>query len=84
MSREGDNYNGEYYVPIKTRWCRRIVKANSFGQASAIEPGILTFQCNYFLQTLRLGSIETIKDELANISNLKRKHGPYVSDKSKL
>ena len=71
MAREGDNDNDKYYVPIQTRSSRRIVQPNHFGQASAISLGLLTFQCNAFLQTLRPGSIETIKNELANISIFK-------------
>ena len=67
MDREGDNDNDEYYVPIKTKLGRIIVNPNSFGQAAAIALGILTFQCNTFLQTSRPGSIETIKNELSNL-----------------
>ena len=47
---------------------QRIVKSNRFGQASVIALGILTFQCNDFLQTSRPGLIETIKNEWANLS----------------
>ena len=63
MDREGDNDNDKYYVPIQTRSGRRIVKPNCFGQAAAISLGLLTFQCNTFLQTLQPGSIDTIKNE---------------------
>ena len=51
MAREGDNDNDEYYVPIRTRSVRIIFKTNIFGQAAAIALGLLTFQCNAFLQT---------------------------------
>ena len=71
MAREGDNYNDYYYVPIQTGSDRRIVKTNRFGQSYTIALGILTFQYNYFLQTSRPGSIETIKNELANVSIFK-------------
>ena len=50
---------------------RIFVTPNSFGQAAAIALGILTFQCNTFLQTSRPGSIETIKKELSNVSIFK-------------
>ena len=68
MDREGDNENDKYYAPIRNRSGRRIVKPNCFGQASAIALSILTCQCNSFLQTSQPGSIETIKNELANVS----------------
>ena len=68
MAREGDNDNDEYYIPIQTRSGRRIFQPNRFVQASAIALGLLTFQCNAFLQTLRPGSIETIKNELENVT----------------
>ena len=71
MAREGDNDNGEYYVPIQTRLGRIIVNPNGFVQSSAISLGLLTFQWNAFLQTSRPGSIETIKNELANVSIFK-------------
>ena len=71
MVRERDNDNDEYYVPIKTRSGWRIVNSNPFGQASEIAIGLLTCQCNDFLQTSRPGSIETIKNELANVSIFK-------------
>ena len=71
MAREGDNYNDEYYVPIKTRLVRRIFKPNSFVLADAIELGLLTCQCNSFLKTSRPGPIETIKNELENVSIFK-------------
>ena len=60
MAREGDNYNDEYYVPIKTRLGQIIVESNCFRQAASIALGILTFQQNDLLKTSRLGSIETI------------------------
>ena len=62
MAREGDNDNGEYYVPIQTRLGRRIVKPNRFGQEAAILLGLLTYQCNGLLQISRPGSIEAIKN----------------------
>ena len=68
MDQEGDNENDEYYVLIQTRLVQRIVKPNRFGQASAIALGLFTCQCNAFLKTSRPGSIETITNELANIS----------------
>ena len=71
MTLEGDNDNPEYFVPIQTRSGRRIVKPNRFGQAAAISLGILTFQCNAFLKTPRPGLIETIINELANVSIFK-------------
>ena len=61
MAREGDNYNDAYYVPIKTGSGRIIVETNNFGQAATISLGLLTCQCNTFIQTSRPGSIETIK-----------------------
>ena len=72
MAREGDNDNDKYYVPIQTRSVRRIVKPNRFVQAATIALGILTFQCNAFLLTSLTGSIETIKNELSNVSILKQ------------
>ena len=71
MDREGDNKNDEYYVLIQTRSDRKIVKPNSFGQATVIALGILACKCNDFLQTSRPGSIETIKNELENVSIFK-------------
>ena len=71
MAWEGDNYNGEYYVLIQTRSGRKIVKTNRFGQAAVISLGLLTFQLNAFLQNSRSGSIETIKNELENVSIFK-------------
>ena len=68
MDREGDNYNDEYYVRIKTISGRRIVNQNCFEQSAAIALCILTCQCIAFLQTSRPGSIETTKNELANVS----------------
>ena len=68
MAREGDNKNYEYYAPIQTISGQIIVKPNSFGQATVITLGILTCQCNAFLQNSWSGSIETIKNELANVS----------------
>ena len=62
MVLEGDNENDEYYVPIQTRYYRRIIRPNSFGQLAAISLGLLTFQCNTFPQTLQPGSIDTITD----------------------
>ena len=62
MAQEGDNENDEYYVPIQTRSGQIIVKTNRFGQAAAIALGLLTCQCNAFLQNLRPISIETIKN----------------------
>ena len=67
MAREGDNGDDEYYVPIQTISVERIVKTNRVGQASAIALGLLTCQCNAFLQTSIPGSIETTKNELADI-----------------
>ena len=57
MDQKGDNDNDEYYVPIKNRSGRRIVKPNRFGKATTIELGNLTCQHNAFLQTSRPGSI---------------------------
>ena len=71
MARERDNNNDEYYVPIQTISSQRIVKPNSFGQASAIALDLLTCQCNAFIKTVQPGSIETIKTELANVSIFK-------------
>ena len=71
MVREEDNDNDEYQVPIQTRSGQRIVKTNIFGQAAAIALGVLTCQCNDLLQTSRPGSMETIKNELANVSIFK-------------
>ena len=71
MDREGDNDNDKYYVLIQTISGQRIVKPNRFGQAAAIALGVLTFQCNAILQTLQTGSIDTIKNELANVSIFK-------------
>ena len=62
MAQEGDNENDEYYLPIKTRLGRIIVKPNRFGQSATIALGLLTFQYNDFLQTSHTGSIETIKN----------------------
>ena len=42
-----------------------------FLQAAAISLGILTCQCNDFLQNSRPGLIETIKNELENVSIFK-------------
>ena len=50
---------------------RRIVKPNSFGQATAIALVLLTCKSNVFLQSSRPGSIETIKNELTNVSIFK-------------
>ena len=44
MAREGDNENGEYYVPIQVRSGIRIVKPNISGQEYEIALGILTCQ----------------------------------------
>ena len=63
MAREGDNDNGNYYLPIQTISCQITAKTNRFVQAAAISLGILTCQCNSFLQTSVPGSIETIKNE---------------------
>ena len=71
MTWDGDNDNYEYYVLIQTRLGQRIVKPNSFGQASAIALGLLTCQCNGFLQTSRPGSIEPMINELATVSIFK-------------
>ena len=71
MDWEGDKENDKYYVPIQTRSVGIIVNPNCFGKVSAIELGILTCQCNAFLQTSRPGSIETIKNELENVSIFK-------------
>ena len=71
MSRDGHNANDEYYVLIQIILGRRIVKPNRFGNAAAVSPGILTCQCKDFLQASRIGSIETIKNELANVSIFK-------------
>ena len=71
MAREGDDDNNYYYVPIQTRSGRKIVKPTRFGQATAIALGLLTCQCSEFLQTSRPGSMETIKNELANVSIFK-------------
>ena len=62
MAREGDNDNDEYYVLIKTRSGRIIVKPNHFGQAAAIALGLLSFPFNAFLQNSRPSSIESIKN----------------------
>ena len=84
MSREGDNYNYEYYVLIQTRLGWIIIKPNIFGQAAAISLGILTCQCNDFLKNSRPGSIEIIKNELANVSIFKATidHMDMISSKS--
>ena len=71
MDQEGDNDNDKYYVPIQIISGQRIFKPNCFGQAAAISLGLLTFQCNTFPQTLQPGSIDTIKNELANVSIFK-------------
>ena len=71
MDWEEDNNNDEYYVPIQTRSGRIIFKPNSFGQSAAIALGLLTCQCNAFLQPSQPGAIETIKNELANVSIFK-------------
>ena len=71
MAQEGDNDNDKYYVPIKTRSGWILIKPNFLGQAAKITFGLLNFQCNAFLQTLRPGSIDTIKNELANVSIFK-------------
>ena len=71
MDQEGDNDNDKYYVPIQTRSCRIIVKPNRFRQAAATALGLLTFLRNAFLQTLQPCSIDTTKNELANVSIFK-------------
>ena len=71
MAREVDNENDEYYLPIQTRSDRIIVDPNLFGQSAAISLGLLNFQFNTFLKTSRPGSIENIKNELANVSIFK-------------
>ena len=71
MALEGDDDNNDYYVPIQTRSGRKIVKPTRFGQGIAIALGLLTCQCSAFLQTSRPGSMETIKNELANVSIFK-------------
>ena len=68
MAQEGDNGNNEYFVLIQTRLGRGIFKPNHFVQVSEIAIGLLACQCNNFLQASRPGSIETIKNELANLS----------------
>ena len=68
MAQEGDKYYDEYYVPIQSSTGRIIVKPNRFWQAAAIALGLLTFQFNAFLQNPRPGSIETITNELENVS----------------
>ena len=71
MTREGNNDNDEYYVPIQTRSCRIIVNIDPFVQAATIALGLLTFQFHAFLQNSQPGSIETIKNELENVSIFK-------------
>ena len=71
MARNVDNDNYKYYVPIQTRSGRRIVKPNCFGQVATIALDLLTFKFNAFLQNSRPGSIETIKNELENVSIFK-------------
>ena len=68
MARERYNDIDEYCVPIQTRSVQRIVKPNNFEQEAAIALGLLTFQSNAFLQHSQPSSIETIKNELANVS----------------
>ena len=81
MAQEGNNDSNEYYVPMRTILGRRIVKPKRFGQAAAISLGILNCQCNDFLQTPQPGSIETIKNELENVSTFKAtiKHMDLIS-----
>ena len=55
MDRDGDNENDDYYLPIKIISGKIIIKPNRFGQATAIEIGNLTFQCNTFLQSSHPG-----------------------------
>ena len=57
MAQERDNDNGEYYETIQTISDRVIFKPDRFGKASEIALGLLTCQCNDFLQTSRPGSI---------------------------
>ena len=71
MAREGDNENDEYYVPTHTISGRRVFKPNRFEKAASTTLGLLTFQCNSFPQTSRPGSIETIKNEVENVSIFK-------------
>ena len=68
---EKDNDNDEYYVPIRTRSVRILVKPNRFGQATEIALGLITCQCNALLKTSQPGSIETIKNEFSNVSIFK-------------
>ena len=68
---EGDNYNDEYNVPIQTSSIQRIVNPNIFIQEASIALGVLTLHYNALLQTSRPGSIETIKNEPANVSIFK-------------
>ena len=56
---------------MQTRSGQVIVNPNRFGQAATIVLCLLTCQCNAFLKPLRPGSIETIKNELANVSIFK-------------
>ena len=71
MAQEDNNDNDEYYVPKQIISGGGIVKPNLFGQADAIALGILTCKWNSFLQTPWRDSIETIKNELANLSIFK-------------
>ena len=72
MDQQGYNDNDEHYVPIQTRLSRRLNKPNRFVQAAAIALGLLTCQCNAFLQTSRPGSIETIKMNWVMYRSLKQ------------
>ena len=71
MDGEGDNENDEYYVPVQTIPDRIIVKPNRFGQAASTSLNILTCKYNTDLKKSRPGSIETTKNELANVSIFK-------------
>ena len=71
MSREGDNDNDEYYVPIQTKSGQIIVKPNRSGQTAAIALGLLNFKFNAFIKNSRPGSIYTIKNGLKNVSIFK-------------
>ena len=66
MTREGDNNNDEHYVPIKNKSFQTVVQTNLFEEVASISLGILTCK-----KTLRPGSIETIKNELENLSIFK-------------
>ena len=78
MARGGDNDNYSCYVPIQTISGQIIVNPDRFGQAAAISLGLLTCQCNTFLQTSRPGSIETIKNNWQIYQSLKQTRTTWI------